>query len=67
MAKTNLYQLETRVDELVNAYHQLQVENETLTQEFASLTRKNAHTRQRLQAIIERIKALESEAEAQQA
>lgn len=65
MQKIDLYQLETRVDELVAAYHRLQVENETLTREFASQARKNAETRQRLQAIIGRIKALEDEAEAQ--
>lgn len=67
MTKIDLYQLETRVDELVTAYRRLQVENSTLTREFASLTRKNAETRQRLQAVIDRIKALEEEAEAQDA
>ncbi len=65
MSQVSLKKLEDRVDKLLTAFHRLQVENKTLTQEYAAVTRKHSETRHRLQAVIERIKALEEEAEAQ--
>jgi len=67
MSKAKLDQLESQVDDLLKAFRRVQVENKTLTDEFTALTRRSTETRQRLQAVIERIKALEEEAEAQQA
>lgn len=67
MSQTDLSQLESRVDAMLAAFQRLKVENKTLRDEYAALTRKNSETRHRLQSVIERIKALEEEAEAQQA
>lgn len=67
MSQSNLNELEDRVQELLHAFKRLQIENNTLRQEYTALTRRNSETRQRLQAVIERIKSLEEEAEAQQA
>lgn len=65
MSHVSIKQLENSVDELVTSYQRLRLENKTLTQEYADLTRKHTETRHRLQAVIARIKALEEEAEAQ--
>lgn len=67
MSQSNMDELENRVDDLLRAFKRLQIENNTLRQEYTALTRRNSETRQRLQAVIERIKSLEDEAEAQQA
>ena len=65
MSQVSIKELENSVSELVTAYQHLRVENKTLTQEYADLSRKHTETRHRLQAVIARIKALEEEAEAQ--
>jgi len=63
-AADNLEQLEARVDDLVRAYQHLCAENTALREQTTALNRKNSHTRQRLHAVIERLKSLEEEAEA---
>jgi len=63
-AADNLEQLEARVDDLLRAYERVSSENTALREQMSALSRKNSTTRQRLQAVIERLKSLEEEAEA---
>lgn len=67
MAEFDIYQFEDRVEELVIGYRKLQVANDTLTREFEALTRRHAETKRRLASVVERIRALEDEAEEQNA
>lgn len=67
MADFDIYQFEDRVEELLLAYRKLQASNEALTRDLEAATRKNAEMKRRLAAVIERIRALEDEAEAQNA
>lgn len=66
MADFDIHQFEDRVTDLIAAYERVMAENRTLRQERDAMARRNAEARQRLQALIERLRALESEAEAQQ-
>lgn len=66
MAEFDLQQFENRVTDLINAYQRLAGENRQLRKECDSLSRHNAEVKQRLQALVERLRALESEAAVQQ-
>lgn len=67
MAEFDIYQFEDRIEDLLVAYRKQRTANETLVRELKSLTQKNAEMKERLTAVIERIRALEEEAEAQNA
>ncbi|MES1943227.1 hypothetical protein PC39_03872 [Salinisphaera sp. PC39] len=67
MAEFDIYQFEDRIEELLVTVRKLRAANENLTREFESLTRRNAEMKHRLSAVVERIRALEDEAEAQKA
>lgn len=66
MAEFNIHQFEDRVADLIAAHQRLAAENRQLQQDYEALSRHNAETKQRLQALVERLRALETEAEAQQ-
>lgn len=67
MAQFDIYQFEDRVDDLLNAYRRLRLENDTLRHEFEALARRNTEGRRRVQALVDRLRALEMEAETQPA
>lgn len=54
---------EQRVDGLLTAYRQLQSEHKALVAEYQAQNRRNAQLRERLNGVIERIRALEAEAD----
>lgn len=64
MAEFDIYQFEDRVADLLIGYRKLRAANETLARDFEALTHRNAELKRRLTAVIERIRALEEEAEA---
>lgn len=66
MAEFDIHQFEDRVADLIAAHQRLAAENRQLRQDYESLSRHNAEVKQRLQALVERLRALENEAEAQQ-
>jgi FtsZ-binding cell division protein ZapB len=59
MAEFDIYQFEDRVADLLIGHRKLRVANETVTRDFEALARRNAELKQRLTAVIERIRALE--------
>lgn len=65
MAEFDIYQFEDRIEELLTGYHKLREAHDALTREFETLANRNAELKRRLNALIERIRALEEEAEAQ--
>lgn len=65
MADFDVYQFEDRVADLIAAHRRLAAENKALRQDYETLARRHAEARQRLQALLERLRALEEEAEAQ--
>lgn len=67
MAEFDIYQFEDRIEELLITVRKLRAANENLTRELESVTRRNAELKRRLSAVVERIRALEDEAEAQKA
>lgn len=67
MTDFDIHQFEDRIEDLLAAYRKQRSANETLVRELKSLTQKNAELKERLTAVIERIRALEEEAEAQNA
>ena len=60
-------QLESSVAELLAAYRRLQTANRTLNAEWRTMVKKNTELRQRLEAVIARMRALELQAQEQQA
>ena len=58
-------QLETRVEELLQAYRRLQTSNRTLSAEWETLVKKNTELRHRLESAIARMRALEQHAQEQ--
>lgn len=65
MADFDIYQFEDRVEELLGTVQRLRAANAALSRDYEALARRNEEIKQRLSAVIERIRALEDEAEAQ--
>lgn len=63
MADFDIYQLEDRIEELLDAYHRVQREKQALADEKAELAELHGQMRQRIQAVVKRIKSLEKTAE----
>lgn len=67
MPDFDIYQFEDRIEDLLAAYRKQRTANETLVRELKALTKNNAELKKRLAAVIDRIHALEDEAETQNA
>lgn len=67
MGEYDLSQLEKRIDALLQAYRRLQSANRTLNGEWQTVTQRNQELRHRLETVIARLKALEQQAEEQEA
>ncbi len=63
MTEFDIEQFEARLKALVDAYERLKTDYRSLQATLEAEQRKNEHTRQRLGRIIERIRALETQAE----
>lgn len=63
MLDTEFDQLEDRVQRLMAAYRQARLEHKRTTQERDRLLALNAELRRRIEGIVERIRALETEQE----
>ena len=59
----DINQFESRVDALLAAYARLQADHHALEAAHAHEAERNQRTRNRLKTVIERIRALEAEAE----
>ncbi|GEM_PF-2773388 len=59
MPEFDLYQFEDRIDELLVTVKRLQVENRTLRSEVEAHIHRNAELKERIQSVVERIRALE--------
>lgn len=66
MADFDIQQFESRVTELIDTCQRLADDNRQLREDCESLSRHNAEIKQRLQGLVERLRALENEAEAQE-
>lgn len=66
MGEFDIQQFENRVTDLINTCQRLAGDNRQLRKEYDALSQHNAEVKQRLQALVERLRALENEAEAQQ-
>ena len=64
MAAFNIDRFEQRLSEMLRAYETLQAEHAALQAAHAAEKQRNAEVRDRLSRVIERIRALEIEAEA---
>lgn len=62
MTQFDLAEFEQQVDDLLAAYRRLQSDYRTLKVAHDAEERRNIETRERLNAVIERIRALETEA-----
>lgn len=63
MSDFDVYEFEDRIEELLLAYGKQRTANEALVREIKALTQNNAELKKRLAAVIDRIRALEEEAE----
>lgn len=63
MPNFDVYEFEDRIEELLAAYGRQRSANAALVREIKTLTRNNAELKERLDAVVERIRALEEEAE----
>lgn len=59
----DIERFEQRVDSLLAAYRQLLSEHQALQTEHAAQSQRNAQLRERMNGVIERIRALEAEAD----
>lgn len=66
MADFDIQQFEHCVTDLIDTCQSLAADNRRLRKEYESLSRQNAEVQQRLQTVIQRLRALENEAAAQQ-
>ncbi|SFF48345.1 hypothetical protein SAMN04488120_105127 [Fontimonas thermophila] len=64
MIDAEIQQLEERVQRLIAAYRQARLEQKRALQERDRLLALNAELRRRIEAIVERVRSLESEQEA---
>lgn len=62
MTQFDLAEFEQQVDDLLAAYRRLQSDYRTLKVAYEAEEQRNIDTRERLNAVIERIRALETEA-----
>lgn len=60
ITELELKRLENRIDELISLCDQLQEENEVLRNQQQSLIERNEQTRNHVEAIITRLKSVES-------
>ena len=61
MSDFDLYQFEDRIEELLAILKRLRVENRTLRSEVEAHIHRNAELKDRIQSIVERVRALEDD------
>lgn len=66
MADFDIQQFENCVADLIETCQSLEADNRRLRKEYEALSRQNVEVQQRLQTVVQRLRALENEAAAQQ-